>query len=421
MRVCLIVPPRPYLINQKAIPHLGLLTVASVLKERDYEVEFVDFADGWEFIDADIYGMTATTPDFTTAIRIKHWIKEHDKDAIVAIGGPMATLMSAECVKHFDVVCSGDFASVAHFDWLCKTPVIVAGMAKKEHFDKYHPDRDLIDLWDYEFYVCGERATTVVFTHSCVWRKCAFCCRYRMPYDRVRLHSVKWCEEELSQISEKGFPALQIYDDEFLCFRKRDEQVVKLIPEYGFKVWRCFLRADFCLKNKDLVKLAVRKGLGEVLIGVESGSRKVLEAIEKGTTPEMNLEAIRFLHSLGVSVKAAMVVGLPYESHETLKETWKWCEKAEPYVSDWDFSIFVPLPGSKVWKNPEKYGIRFDKNEIIYGGSWYKGIPGKYDCKIRHQNLSKEEILKWRDLLEQRFKFKNLPDSDRCTGIQYSV
>lgn len=421
MKVCLIVPPRPYLIDQKAIPHLGLLTVASVLKDRGYEVEFLDFADGWEYVDAEIYGITATTPDFTTAIKIKDWIKEHNRDAIVAIGGPMATLMSMECIKHFDVVCSGDFASVAHFDWLCKFPVIIGGMSTREHFDKYHPDRDLVDLWDYEFYVCGERATTTVFTHSCVWRKCAFCCRYQMPYDKLRLHSVKWCEEEIAEIADKGFRAIQVYDDEFLCFPKRDEQIVRLFPEYGIKVWRCFMRADYCLRNRDLVKLAVRNGLGEVLMGIESVDAKVLELIDKGTTADMYLKAIEFLHSLNVRTKLAFIVGLPGETEESLTKMWKFCERVEPMVADYDFTILTPYPGSKLWKNPERYGIEFDKKEIIYGNGWYKGIPGKYDCKIRHSNLSKEQLLKWRDLLEQRFKLKHVRAADPGGGYMHQM
>jgi len=373
------------------------MTVASVFKEMGYEVTLIDLNKD-RIPEADLYGISITTPDFPESIKIGDEIKQQNPDAKVIAGGPHATICPEECAKHFDVVCVGDCSAVENLNG----KKIVHGYLKD--FDRYHPDRDVVDLWNYEFYVCGERATTTVTAQSCIFRRCAFCSRLPMPYDRVRLHSVKWVQEELAGIAEKGFRAVVFYDDEFLCFRKRDEQIVKLIPEYGFEVWRCFLRADYCLRNKDLVRLAVKNGLREVLIGVESGSAEVLKSIEKGTTPELNLEAIKFLHSLGVKVKASMIVGLPNESNETLKETWRWCEKAEVYVSEWDFTIFMPYPGSKVWRNPARYGIEFDKNEIIYGGGWYKGIPGKYECKIKHPNLSKKEILRWRGLFEKRFK-----------------
>jgi radical SAM superfamily enzyme YgiQ (UPF0313 family) len=369
-----------------------------------YEVTFIDLNEDERIPEANIYGISITTPDFFEAIKIKDEIKQMNPDARVVVGGPHATLRPEECLKAgFDIVCEGDFSAAKRIQWVWKTPVIVGGMAK--NIDEYHPDREIVDLWKYEFYVCGVRATTVVFTHSCVWRKCAFCCRYPMPFDRVRLHSVEWCEEEIAEIAEKGFRGLQIYDDEFLCFRKRDEQIVRLIPEYGIEVWRCFLRADFCLRNKDLVRLAVKNGLKEVLIGIESGSAKILEIIEKGTTPEMNLEAIRFLHSLDVKVKAAMIVGLPGESPETLKETWRWLEKAEPYIETFDFTIFTPYPGSKVWRNPEKYDIKFDKKDCYKA---YKGMHAKgwEPPRISTSSLSFEQIFRARDLLEKRFKFK---------------
>jgi len=398
-RVCLINPPKPYLLNPMACPPLGLMTVASVFEDLGHEVELIDLNKDEDIPGADIYGISITTADFFEAIRLKDELKREHPHAKVIVGGPHPTLCPEECAEHFDAVCVGDCSAVEKLNG----GRIIYGHAKD--FDRYHPDREIINLWDYEFYVCGVRATTVVFTQSCVWRRCAFCCRYPMPYDRVRLHSVKWCEEELAEIAEKDFPGLQTYDDEFLTFRNRDEQIVRLIPEYGFEVWRCFLRADYCLKNKDLIRLAVRNGLKEVLIGIESGSEKILKIIEKGTTPEMNLEAIKFLHSLGVKVKAAMIIALPGESPETLKETWKWLEKAEPYIETFDFTVFTPYPGSKVWCNPEKYDIKFSKSDCYRA---YKGMhsEGWKPPKINTSSLSFEQIVRSRDIFEKRFKFK---------------
>ncbi|MHC1624461.1 MAG: B12-binding domain-containing radical SAM protein [Methermicoccaceae archaeon] len=401
MRVCLISPPKPYLLNPLSCPPLGLMTVASVLKDMGHDVSLIDLNKDDRIPDADLYGISITTPDLFEAIRIKDEIKEQNPDARVIAGGPHATLCSEECAQHFDVVCVGDHSAVEKLNEL-NGQKIVYGYAKD--FDKYHPDRDIVDLWDYKFEVAGVRASTVVFTQSCVWRKCAFCCRAPMPYDRVRLHSVKWCEEELSQIAEKGFRAVQCYDDEFLCFRKRDEQIVRLIPEY-IEVWRCFLRADYCLRNKDLVRLAVKNGLREVLIGVESGSEKILKTIEKGTMPKMNLEAIKFLHSLGVKVKAAMIIGLPGESPETLMETWKWLEKAEPYIETFDFTIFVPMPGSKIYEHPDKYDIGFSR-DVCY--TPYKGYGTEVwqPPKVWTSKLTPEQIAHAREVFERRFKFK---------------
>lgn len=395
-------PPKPYLLNPMACPPLGLMTVASALKDVGYDVELIDLNKDSNIPESEIYGISMTTADFNTCIGIRDGIKQQ-YGAKVIVGGPHPTLCPEECAQYFDVVCVGDYSSILHLNG----EKIVYGYTKD--FDRYHPDREIVDLWDYDFYVLGERATTVVFTQSCPWRKCAFCCRYQMPYDRVRFHSVKWCEEEIAEIAEKGFRSIQIYDDEFLTFRKRDEQIIKLLSEYGIEVWRCFLRADYCLKNRDLVELAARNGLGEVLVGVESGSDTILKVIDKGTTTAMVEEAFRFLHSKNVAIKAACIVGLPSESPQTLEESWKFYERIEPYVKDWDFTVFCPYPGSKVWNHPEAYDIRFDKEECYTA---YKGMhaEGWRPPKISTSTLSFEQILDARDRFERRFKFKEVED-----------
>jgi len=403
MKVCLISPPKPYLLNPMACPPLGLMTVASVFKAMNYEVEFVDLNKHGKIPEAELYGISITTPDFYTAIEIKRGI-----EGKVIVGGPHATLCPEECWKHFDFVCCGDFTAVEILPEVlkdCISAVIYGKMP--EDIDKYQPDREILDLWDYEFYVDGMRATTMMTAHSCAWAAktggCAFCSRYPHPYDSLRYHSVEWVEEEIAEIAEHGFKASNCYDDEFFTNAIRDGQIIELFPEYGIEAWRCFGHSLFILRNKELVKKAAKMGLREVLLGIESGSAKILKLIGKGVTPDMHEKAIKFLHECGIKVKAACIVGLPGESIETLAESWKFYERIEPFIETWDFTVFTPYPGSKIYENPEKYDIRFNPKDVYTA---YKGMHAEWKpCRIETSKLSFEQILKARDLLERRFKF----------------
>ena len=80
-------------------------------------------------------------------------------------------------------------------------------------------------------------------------------------------------------------------------------------------------------------------------------------------------------------------------------ETADWITEAGP--DDIDLSVFQPMPGSQIFKDPEKWGIQFE-----YDGKpgWYKGKPGEYEPTARTEHLSGAEILEWRDLLEKEFK-----------------
>jgi len=388
----LISPPKPYLLNPRACPPLGLLTVASHLRSLGRDVEVVDLCIREDIPEADAYGISVTTPDFPEAARLARELKREHPGSTVTAGGPHATLRPLECLQ-------------AGFD-----DVWVGGVPGDPH-----PDRRIVDLWEYEFYVGGLRATTMVTAAGCAWAEktggCAFCSR--PPHDRVRYMSVRWVEEELREISSLGFPAVMAYDDEFFTFPERDEQIVRLIPEHGIEAWRCFLRADYCLRNRGLIELAARNGLREALIGVESGSARILKLVKKGTTPGTNLEAIKFLHSIGVEVKAAMIIGLPSESPDTLRETWEFCELAEDWVADWDFTVFVPMPGSEVYEHPERFDCRFDEKACYTAYKGY-GTSGWSPPKVRTSALSPEAITRAREAFERRFKLGQRADLEEA-------
>ncbi|MEM2905002.1 MAG: radical SAM protein [Candidatus Bathyarchaeia archaeon] len=395
LEVCLIVPPRPYLLNQKALPSLGVLLAGAVFKACGCNVKVLDFADGERFEEADLYGVTCTTPDFDEAVKILRRIKDFNPKAKVIVGGPHATTAPLECLKAgFDIVASGDA------EWT--VPLILQGFKGIIHgqthsIDSYHPDRSLLDLWSYDFKVGSLRATPLMTSRGCVWGKCAFCSRIERG---VRYHSVTYVVQELIEVSRLGFKAVAVYDDEFFTHPRRDREIVEALADRGF-IWRCFGRSDFILKSAEIVEAAARGGLVEVLLGVESGDDTILETIEKGITVEQNVEAIRLLHSLGVRVKAAMIVGLPGESEETLRNTERFCEQVAPFVSDWDFTILQVYPGSAIFNHPFRYDLNWTASYEAYKGMYAEGWK---PSPISTSKLSFEKLMEWRDRLEARFK-----------------
>lgn len=399
MKAVLIIPPRPYLFNQKALPNLGIMTVSAVFKELGYEVEVLDFADGFQFAEADIYGLTVTTPDLEVSTQILSWLKKHGAYKVIA-GGVHPTLMPRECLKlGFDAVSVGD--SEVTIPQILKGVAIATGWL--ENIDMApHPDRTCLDMKKYNFKIDGQPATSMMTTYSCLWGRCAFCCR--SPCNKPRFHMPWWVREDLEQIAKLGFQAVMIYDDEFFSYPNRDVKIIKSLGQMGFS-WRAFGHSQFLLRNKKLLYEAYKNGLREVLIGVESGSDQILKAINKGTTVAMNKEAIKLLHFLGVKVKAAMICMLPGESEETFKETWAFCEEVEPMISDWDFTMLVPYPGSQIYEHPEQFDISFSRFQVCRA---YKGAGTETwnPTPISTSKLSFEEGLIWRDRLEQRFKYK---------------
>jgi radical SAM superfamily enzyme YgiQ (UPF0313 family) len=408
MKISLILPARPYLFEQKSFPYLGVLTVSAALKAEGHEVKVFDFADGYQYSRSDWYGIYSTNADWTESKKIRDYIKSYEKDSKIMIGGPQATYSPEECRKEFGYVCAGD-GEISAIDIINtnrynrQVSLGEVWVGYLDNIDKFHPDRTALNLHDYKFYVDKKLATSMVTSYSCAYGKCAFCSRPPSPFNRCRFHSVDWCKNEIDDIVKFGFKAVMIYDDEFFTNPKRDKEIVDYLGE-SIDAWRCFVRTDYTLRNKELIESAAKNNLKEVLIGIESGSNTVLSAIDKGCTSSQNLLAVKLLSNCGIKVKCAMIIGLPSESEETLKETWDWCIMAEPYVSDWDFTTFTPLPSSDIYENTYSYDIQFDKKCTFVP---YKSMnmPSS-TCPVRTRDLTYGEICEARKNLEDRFKLK---------------
>jgi radical SAM superfamily enzyme YgiQ (UPF0313 family) len=197
-----------------------------------------------------------------------------------------------------------------------------------------------------------------------------------------------------------GYNAFMIFDDVFILNKERTRQLAKYLYKYSFK-FRCFARSN--LIDEENVRLMKKMGVVEVGIGVESGSDEILARNMKGTTREMNTKAVKMLHDAGIRAKAFLIVGLPGEKVSTIAETIEWVREAKPY--DVDASVFQPLPGSPIFNDPEKWGIKFEYNGAP---GWYKGTPGEYESRVETEFLQPNQIVGWRDHIENLFKRKEL-------------
>ena len=402
MRVVLVIPPSPFLINPRKFLPLGRVYLSSVLNQLGHEVEVIDLAGGEPMpdVEGDVYGISANTATFPYALRVLKEIKENDEKARVIIGGPIATIEPHTCLEAgFDQVVVGegerDIAKIASG---CREKIIKEPFI--ENLDQIpFPDRDAI-IDNYYDELDGDPCTNIITSRGCPYQ-CVFC--VKIWGSVVRYHSADYVLKEAKLIRERyGIRALWFFDDELLLNKERDFKIFRGLRELGM-IYRIFTRSN--LVDKKVAKLLADTGCREVLIGVESGSNRIKRIVKKGTTREVDKRAIKLLYEHGIKVKATFIVGLPGETHETLQETWQFCEEIEPYVADFDFSVLVVYPNTEIYNNPEKFDIKFD---LSYHP--YKTKPGEYICTVSTSSLSSEEILRWRDALEKRFKPKERLD-----------
>ena len=125
------------------------------------------------------------------------------------------------------------------------------------------------------------------------------------------------------------------------------------IERFANEVERLGARTPFkCLLRVDLIKPGVPEGLKRagceiVWVGAESGSQKVLDAMDKGTKVEQIYAAARNLHAQGIKIGFFLQFGYPGEDRTDIESTLQMVRDCAP--DDIGVSVSYPLPGTKFY------------------------------------------------------------------------
>jgi anaerobic magnesium-protoporphyrin IX monomethyl ester cyclase len=106
--------------------------------------------------------------------------------------------------------------------------------------------------------------------------------------------------------------------------------------------FKCLMRADNVTSSvADALRAA---GCRTVWIGAESGSQRILDAMEKGTRVEQIESATRVLRAVGIDVGFFLQFGYPGETRDDIRETLAMVRRCQP--DDLGISVSYPLPGT---------------------------------------------------------------------------
>lgn len=397
MNVCMVALPSPFLMDEKVFPPLGVLYVAKALQNQDKVVYVHDGPISDIPGNFDCYAISATTPQFPMAVEALHYIRVSGKFLKckkVLIGGPHATVDPESCINSgFDSVImgEGEIACGIAIDHNIKL------IKCEDHSPCVIPARELINMDEYHYTIVGRRATSVMTSRGCPY-SCGFCCK---SSGRVRILPAEMVIKELNWLRDwYGYTAFMFFDDIFILDIPRFNKISEWLKCNDIR-WRGFVRADLLVKGgRGLVQRMKDSGCVEVGIGIESGSEEILKIVNKGETLSTIKKAIWMLQEEAIRVKGFIIIGLPGESPETLNETEDFLKEMK--LDDVDFSIFTPYKGSHIYEHKEKYDIGWD--EIDLKDNWYKGKAGEYRSLVFTSKLSREDIVKARDMFERRFK-----------------
>lgn len=185
----------------------------------------------------------------------------------------------------------------------------------------------------------GEPADLLLTARGCPHR-CSFCGR---PNGAWRCREPEAVVEETQWLWEHGVRHLVVVDDTFAADRDRCLAILEGILRRNLRfIMAVRSRADTV--DPELLRVMKRAGVHRLQFGMESGSEVVLQAINKGTTPEQNEQACMMVKAAGLECDTMWVAGTLAETPETLAETERFVARVKPTSAH--FFPLLPLLGT---------------------------------------------------------------------------
>jgi len=214
------------------------------------------------------------------------------------------------------------------------------------------PDRSLLSPQADYFNPIIERApyTTIYTTRGCP-AQCTFCTASAFYGGKVRLRSAENILQELQLIADLGYKEVFIRDETFTVSKKRLLDVARRMMENKLNLsWICSARVGTI--DEEMMKIMKQSGCHMIRIGVESGNQAILDNVKKGIKIEETEFLLKLAHKYNIDVHAHMMLGMPGEDRQTIKNTIKFVKRINPSVVT--FGICTPYPGTLLFEEVKK-------------------------------------------------------------------
>jgi len=236
------------------------------------------------------------------------------------------------------------------------------------------PDFDGMAL---PLYLAPEIILPISASRGCYWRRCSFCDHgygYQGGYREKSASQV--CEEMTRLHRLTGSSRFDFVDEALKPSLIRRISEILLENRCAFK-WMGLARIDRRF-DPETFRLMQEAGCRQLSFGVESHDERILRLMKKGTTPSLNLRVLSDSKRAGIWTHIMLFFGFPGEDPVSAEATFSLIQNQAEAFNDAGVAAFVLGRHSPIFRNPERFGIRPDRN-------WKNALAWAYDVALPYR------------------------------------
>jgi len=429
MKIALVFPPF-YLQSLYNLPPLGLLNLATVLREAGHAVEVLDlvlalrlrtlspgpiiYADSARMIlknEPEMVCFSVQCATFPAVVRISEELKRIRPEIKIVAGGHDVSFVAEKTIERFpwiDAVVRGEGEATL--------PELVSAFSSGESGEGIrgvtwrrgrdvvcNPDRRLIrnlddiPLPDYGFVpdlrtyrdACGiPRSIAIVEVGRGCPHSCVYCSESVMWRRRTRTFSIDRISREMRRLrDESGAECFLLAYDQFTADRRFVEDFCRRMidDDLNDTPWYCISRLDSM--DVPLLRLMREAGCESMCYGIDSGSKRTLAFIGKRIDENILYRRVRETTEEGMVPTLSFVIGFPEEEREDIDKTLTLALRtgiqgnSNPLIQ-----MPTVLPGTELYKRYADRLVRKTDTYFSLGLEFNEGMRLEDDSRLIGSN-----------------------------------
>jgi len=399
VKIALVEAPAPWLVRQHTQAPLGLLYLAAALRRRGHDVGIVRPKNVPELMGChgcDVIGFGGTTLENPSVVAMARWVRKHLPKVSIWYGGIHVTAMGGIVDEGdlFDCIVVGEADGLIgplSEIWEKNLPFnrIQRGVAPQDLDALEFPARDLLTARGgsvLSFHEDCDGSENLITSRGCPY-SCAFCASQIAANGKLRWRSAESVIAELDLLLDGGIRTLRFEDDNFTANIPRLRELTPRMSRMPIR-WHASARAQNL--TPEVCDLLVQAHCQELSVGIESGDQRVLDRLNKKVTIDQLVQGCQNAHDAGIHVRALWMTGTPGEEPDTPELNLRLMERLK--VHSHALATFIPLPGTPVWNNPEKFQVDIIDRDFRHYNQWLWRQQGGHIVKAEYHPL----IRNWR-------------------------